>query len=84
MSHSDDPCPVLAEWRSLMNRCPEEKALTRVSLDISQLSESLSTWIQLHRVRVQSGEIPAKGTMLDVDYGDVATCLAYLSYLAEA
>ena len=67
-----------------MTRCPEERALATVSVDISQLTDSLSTWIKLHRARVSAGEIPAEGTMLDVDYGDVATCLAYLEYLVAA
>ena len=67
-----------------MNRCPEERALATVATDLSQLNESLSTWIQLHRARVSAGEIPAKGKMLDIDYGDAATVLAYLSYLVEA
>ena len=84
MQHSDNPCPVLAEWRSLMTRCPEERALATVSVDISQLTDSLSRWIQLHRARVSTGEIPAEGTILDVDYGDVATCIAFLHYLVDA
>lgn len=84
MAHTDDGCPLLSEWRSLMHRCPEEKALARVAVDLDSLADSLSSWIELHRERVMAGEIPAKGTVLDIDYTRLSLCLAYLSYMAEA
>lgn len=84
LPHNDGPCPVLAEWSALMKRSPEEQAISIVSEDMTQLVQSLTSWIELHRRKVLAGEIPAKGIDLPINHSEVSQCIAYLSYLAEA
>lgn len=77
------PSPVDG-WLQVVEAYPEELALAAVSVNMSALLHALQSWAVAHKKKVERGELPPEGLVLDVDYGQLAETMNLLAQLAAA
>lgn len=71
-------------WLQVIEAYPDELALAAVSVDLSSLLHSLQQWAVAHKKKVERGEVPPEGLLLDIDYGQLAETMNLLAQLAAA
>jgi hemerythrin len=83
MSHNSEQKIVSDELMNDLAARGESIALLKVEATMRQLNQELSDWMVYHRRRIDRGEVPEGGNILDIDYWLVSSILTSMKILVE-